>query len=106
MSKDPSFYIWTNEKFYRLDEDDKASFAGDSVWIPYTPYADEPYCDYFDNDEVPPWQDGDNELEYYYIMMQRAKYGDHDEYHPEPGFYDGLEQALALQEKELILDDG
>lgn len=97
FSTGPNFYTWINNKFYRLDEDDRASFADNNIWIPYMPGTNQDLNKYFTNFESDPWANGAMLTEYY-NRMQQAKYG-------EKGFYDGLEQVLAIQEKELILND-
>lgn len=94
----PNFYTWIDNRFYRLDEDDKISFADDNIWLPYDSNAGDTFKDYFEYFETDPWGDGTKIAEYF-NKMQTAKYGD-------KGFYYGLDQALAIQEKELILSNG
>ena len=93
----PNFYTWIDNKFYHLDEDDRASFADNSVWAPYNPTDADAFSSYFTYFDADPWGQG-TKLDTYYARMQAAKYG-------ENGFYAGLEQALAIQEKELILSN-
>lgn len=98
FAKGTNFYTWIGDKFYRLDEDDRGSFGDDNIWIPYNPTDASAFASYFEYFKEDPWQNGDL-IQEYYDAMQNAKYG-------EKGFYYGLEQALAIQEKELILNDG
>ena len=93
----PNFYTWIDSKFYRLDEDDRASFAGDTVWVPYSSTDASSFSNYFTYFEEDPWSNGDL-IATYENRMKTAKYGDKQ-------FYDGLEQALAIKEKELILSN-
>jgi hypothetical protein len=47
----PNFYTWLNGRFYRLDEDERLSFADDNVWVPYN-NTDETITDLFEKN---PW---------------------------------------------------
>ena len=85
----PNFYTWLNGRFYRLDEDERLSFADDNVWVPYN-NTDETITDLFEEN---PWTVTDVSSQKY-NMLDKKK-----------AFYDGLDQGLAIQEKELILSD-
>lgn len=85
----PNFYTWLNGRFYRLDEDERLSFADDNVWVPYN-NTDETITDLFEEN---PWTVADITSQKY-NMLDKKK-----------AFYDGLDQGLAIQEKELILSD-
>lgn len=85
----PNFYTWLNGRFYRLDEDERLSFADDNVWVPYN-NTDDTITDLFEEN---PWTTASITTQKY-NMLDKKK-----------AFYDGLDQGLAIQEKELILSD-
>jgi len=71
----PNFYTWLNGRFYRLDEDERLSFADDNVWVPYN-ISDETITNFFEED---PWTfESINSNKYNMLNKKKA-------------FYDGLD---------------
>ena len=83
----PNFYVWINNKFYGLDEDERYSFTDNEIWIPYSEMADSPYAEMFESD---PWADKDANVLYTDMRTKQLT------------FYNALTTALEIQERQAV----
>ena len=96
---DQAFYIWEDEKFYRLADEERLSFTGTEVWTCFSQWEYNPNLTY----------DIAGETFYGYCVRDKSKINTQD-YSP-GGAYEMMKQnylqrltlALAAREEELNL---